>query len=59
LQERFLFLAKNLPVVIIPVIIYHFTGDVIKGFLVSAFLFLLVLAGIHYRKFTHHTIPAD
>jgi hypothetical protein len=59
LQERLLFFVKNLPVVIIPILIYHFIGDVMKGFLISAFLFLVAMAGIHYRKFTYHTIPSD
>lgn len=59
LQERLVFFVKNLPVVIIPFLISYFTGDVMKGFLISAVLFIIAMAAIHYRKFTFPVITTD
>lgn len=58
-QERLLYFVKNLPVVTIPFIIGYFTGDVMKGFLISAILFLAAMASIHYKKFIFPATATD
>ena len=52
LQERMLFLIKNLPLVLIPLAMRYFIGDSMNPFIISGIIFGGVLALIHYRKFS-------
>jgi O-antigen/teichoic acid export membrane protein len=50
-KERFLFLSKNLPLLLVPLCLSWWTGDKPAGLIISGAVFALITIMLHHRKF--------